>query len=163
VTSQASLIKFSDLYHTGIVVEDVDAAKAEYTDLTGVTWGPEGEVEMPVCFPDGATTVSFRFAYTTQTDECCPAAEAQGSCTLGGPRCARRDIDGEPLVGRVDGENFAVDRMLPELPLVADMNEIFDPTPPVRATLVERLTAELARRGQAVPAMPATPPWAMQT
>jgi Glyoxalase/Bleomycin resistance protein/Dioxygenase superfamily len=66
MTSQTSLIKFSDLYHTGIVVEDVDAAKAEYSDLTGVTWGPEGEVDMPVCLPGGPTTVSFRFAYTTQ-------------------------------------------------------------------------------------------------
>jgi hypothetical protein len=40
------------------------------------------------------------------------------------------------------------------------MNEIFDPTPSVRATLIERLTAELARRDQAVPTMPAAPPWA---
>lgn len=64
------------------------------------------------------------------------------------------------FTGQLDGEDFAVDRMLPELPMVADMNEIFDPTPSVRATLIERLTAELARRDQAVPTMPAAPPWA---
>jgi hypothetical protein len=64
------------------------------------------------------------------------------------------------FVGQLDGGDFVVDRMLPELPMVADMNEIFDPTPPVRATLVERLGIELERRGQAVPEMPTTPPWA---
>lgn len=63
------------------------------------------------------------------------------------------------FVGRLDGSDFTVERMLPELPLVADTNEIFDPTPAVCEAPTNRLTAELARRGQAVPTMPAEPPW----
>jgi catechol 2,3-dioxygenase-like lactoylglutathione lyase family enzyme len=59
-------ISFGQLYHTGIVVEDFEAAKAEYTELMGVTFGFQGEVEMPVWFPDGPKTVTFRFAYTDQ-------------------------------------------------------------------------------------------------
>jgi Glyoxalase/Bleomycin resistance protein/Dioxygenase superfamily len=60
------VIKFSNLFHTGIVVDDIDAAKSEYTDLAGVTWGFQGELEMPVWFPTGPTTVSFCFAYASE-------------------------------------------------------------------------------------------------
>lgn len=59
-------INFGDLYHTGIVVSDVDHAKIEYSDLFGVTWGLEGEAEMPVWLPSGARMVNFKFAYTNE-------------------------------------------------------------------------------------------------
>lgn len=59
-------INFGDLYHTGIVVSDVDHAKIEYSDLFGVTWGLEGEAEMPVWLPSGARVVNFKFAYTNE-------------------------------------------------------------------------------------------------
>ena len=59
-------INFGDLYHTGIVVSDVDRAKVEYSDLFGVTWGLEGEAEMPVWLPGGARKVNFKFAYTNE-------------------------------------------------------------------------------------------------
>lgn len=59
-------INFGDLYHTGIVVSDVDRAKVEYSDLFGVTWGLEGEAEMPVWLPSGARVVNFKFAYTNE-------------------------------------------------------------------------------------------------
>jgi hypothetical protein len=59
-------IAFGELYHTGIVVDDVDAAKAEYTDVMGVGWGPEGEYEVPVWLPDGARTVTFKLAYSSE-------------------------------------------------------------------------------------------------
>ena len=60
------VIKYSNLFHTGIVVDDIEAAKREYSDLAGVTWGFAGEMEMPVWLPTGATTVPFRFAYTRE-------------------------------------------------------------------------------------------------
>src|SRR5688572_25212443 len=60
------LVAFAELYHTGIVVDDVDAAKEEYSDLMGVTWGLEGEVDVPVWMPEGARTMSFRYAYTAE-------------------------------------------------------------------------------------------------
>jgi hypothetical protein len=61
-----SIIKFSNLFHTGIVVEDIDAAKQEYADLLGVGWGFHGEFEMPVWFPSGPSKISFSFAYTAE-------------------------------------------------------------------------------------------------
>ena len=33
------------LYHVGIVVPDVEVAKAHFTDLLGITWGPVVETE----------------------------------------------------------------------------------------------------------------------
>lgn len=62
----ASPVRFGDLYHTGIVVDDVEAAKAEYTDLMGVAWGPEGEFDVGVWLPDGRRNVTFRMAYTAE-------------------------------------------------------------------------------------------------
>ena len=41
-------VRHEDLYHTGIVVEDLDAAIAEFTDLFGLRWGPHLEFELPV-------------------------------------------------------------------------------------------------------------------
>jgi|tagenome__1003787_1003787.scaffolds.fasta_scaffold20948226_2 hypothetical protein len=59
-TSIASI----ELFHTGIVVDDVDAAKAEVTDALGVAWGPEGEADMPVWLPEGPSSITFRYAYS---------------------------------------------------------------------------------------------------
>jgi hypothetical protein len=61
-----SILNHANLFHTGLVVDDVESAKAEYSDVAGVEWGPEGEVEMPVWLLAGPQTISFRFAYTTE-------------------------------------------------------------------------------------------------
>jgi catechol 2,3-dioxygenase-like lactoylglutathione lyase family enzyme len=46
------------LYHVGIVVPDVEAAKAHFTDLLGITWGPVVETEgLPVREGDGAERI----------------------------------------------------------------------------------------------------------
>jgi catechol 2,3-dioxygenase-like lactoylglutathione lyase family enzyme len=59
-------ITFAGLYHTGIVVDDIEAAKAEYGDLMGLTWGYQGESEMPVWSPAGGRTLTFAYAYSDQ-------------------------------------------------------------------------------------------------
>jgi hypothetical protein len=59
-------IKFGELFHTGIAVRDVDAAKAEYADLMDVTFEFQGEVEVPVWLPEGARMLNVKFAYTAQ-------------------------------------------------------------------------------------------------
>jgi Glyoxalase/Bleomycin resistance protein/Dioxygenase superfamily len=63
--SASASVGFADLYHTGIIVDEVEAAKAEYSDLMGVTWGAQGSVEMPILLPDGPKMVTFEYAYTT--------------------------------------------------------------------------------------------------
>jgi hypothetical protein len=46
------------LYHVGIVVPDVEAAMAHFTDLLGITWGPVVETEAyPVREGDGTERI----------------------------------------------------------------------------------------------------------
>jgi catechol 2,3-dioxygenase-like lactoylglutathione lyase family enzyme len=46
------------LYHVGIVVPDVEATKAHFTDLLGITWGPVVETEaFPVREGDGTDRI----------------------------------------------------------------------------------------------------------
>ena len=58
----------------------------------------------------------------------------------------------ETFVGQVmpDGEHvtFTVERTLPELPMMKNPIEVFQPSEEVRSSLLARLEAELSRRGQ---------------
>jgi hypothetical protein len=66
------------------------------------------------------------------------------------------------FVGRVsataDGAHFAVERRLPDLPLMADPAQLWTPQPETKANLMNRLQKELARRGLALPDIPEEPP-----
>jgi hypothetical protein len=66
------------------------------------------------------------------------------------------------LIGDVNagasGTHFAVERMLPDLPLVLDPREIWTPSDAIRQKLSARLEQELARRGQPLPMIPEQPP-----
>jgi hypothetical protein len=61
------------------------------------------------------------------------------------------------------GCEFAVERMLPTLPMMADVTELWAPKPETRERLMGRLTHELERRGLPLPAtpeqLPAPTPW----
>jgi hypothetical protein len=56
----------ADLYHTGIVVHDLEKAKTEMSDQLGLTWGAQGESEQPVVLESGPARLTFGFAYSTQ-------------------------------------------------------------------------------------------------
>ena len=45
-------------YHVGIVVPDLEAAQAYYTDLLGLEWGPVLETDVEVRVGDGSDTCS---------------------------------------------------------------------------------------------------------
>ncbi|HUC38303.1 MAG TPA: VOC family protein [Acidimicrobiales bacterium] len=53
-----------DLYHTGIVVEDFDAAMRWFTDVAGYRWCDELAVEQEVWTPEGERKVPIHFAYS---------------------------------------------------------------------------------------------------
>ena len=54
-------LRHADLFHTGIIVDDLEAAKQELGERLGVTWF-EGGAEVRVLTDDGARTVQT--AYT---------------------------------------------------------------------------------------------------
>ncbi len=66
------------------------------------------------------------------------------------------------FVGQVrpttDGAHFAVERQLPDLPLMADPAQLWMPQPATKANLMDRLERELARRGLALRHVPEKPP-----
>ncbi len=60
-------MRAAGLFHTGVVVEDLDTALAELSELFGYEWCDEINVEQPVQTPAGDTTVEFRFRYSRST------------------------------------------------------------------------------------------------
>jgi catechol 2,3-dioxygenase-like lactoylglutathione lyase family enzyme len=60
-------MSLSEMYHVGIVVRDLDAARAHFTELLGVEWGPVAENEIEIRDGDGNDlVVPNRICYSTQ-------------------------------------------------------------------------------------------------
>ena len=51
-------------FHVGIVVDDLDAALAQLTELFGYRWCDQVAAPSPVALPGGEIVVDFRFAYS---------------------------------------------------------------------------------------------------
>lgn len=60
------MLTTGDVFHTGFVVEDLDAAKRELGSLFELEWTPVEEREMPLRGPDGPFRPTLRFTYTRQ-------------------------------------------------------------------------------------------------
>lgn len=56
---------FIEAYHVGIVVADLDASTAEFSDLLGVQWAAEQHRDLSVTMADRTVQASFRFTYST--------------------------------------------------------------------------------------------------
>lgn len=55
-----------DYFHVGIVVPDLEAAQARFTELLGTEWGPVIETDLPVRLADGTElVVPNRMCYST--------------------------------------------------------------------------------------------------
>lgn len=55
-----------DLYHTGIVVPDLEAATERFSTMAGYSWTRPIEGPLAIRTADGRQTVDFRFAYSLQ-------------------------------------------------------------------------------------------------
>jgi hypothetical protein len=62
------------------------------------------------------------------------------------------------FVGDVTAKNgqiyLRVERALPVLPFLSEANELWEPSPDIREMIMNRLTHEVARRGQSIPKVP---------
>lgn len=58
------MLDITDIYHTGFVVPDLEAAQAEMSAVFGVTWTDVEDREMPVVTPDGPVLARLRFTYS---------------------------------------------------------------------------------------------------
>ncbi len=59
------ILAHADLWHTGIVVDDLQAAKAEIGHELGVTWR-DGGAEVRLITDDGASTVQTAYALSVE-------------------------------------------------------------------------------------------------
>ena len=56
----------SDLYHVGLIVEDIDAAARRLTAVSGYGWTTPVEYTLAVTTADGDYEVPFKFVYSLQ-------------------------------------------------------------------------------------------------
>ncbi|MFD9430081.1 VOC family protein [Streptomyces sp. NPDC060002] len=57
-------LRAADLYHTGIVVSDIDAWKARMGEVAGHRWTRTMSAELPVRLADGDRVLNLRYAYS---------------------------------------------------------------------------------------------------
>jgi lactoylglutathione lyase len=57
-------MKPDDLYHTGIVVDDLDATLNWFTLVAGYRWTDVVDVDQTVLTPSGEVSVPMRMAYS---------------------------------------------------------------------------------------------------
>lgn len=60
-------MKAADLYHVGIVTDDLDGLRDEMSDLLGYEWTAEVSNRTPVCLAGVDTTVDLRLVYSRST------------------------------------------------------------------------------------------------
>jgi catechol 2,3-dioxygenase-like lactoylglutathione lyase family enzyme len=59
-------MSLSELFHVGIVVPDLGAARARFTELLGIEWGPEVGIDNAMFDADGKEiVVPLRMCYST--------------------------------------------------------------------------------------------------
>ncbi|MDA2986341.1 MAG: VOC family protein [Actinomycetota bacterium] len=59
------MMRTESAFHTGFVVDDVEAARDHLSAHLNATWTPVEERDMPLRGPAGPVTVRLRFTYTT--------------------------------------------------------------------------------------------------
>ena len=57
-------MKPENLYHSGIVVDDLDASLDWFTEMAGYRWTDVVEVDQVAQTPDGEVTIPMRMAYS---------------------------------------------------------------------------------------------------
>ena len=62
--TEEDAVKAENLYHTGIVVDDLDATMEWFTKVAGYTWTDVVTVDQEAVTPDGEITIPMRMAYS---------------------------------------------------------------------------------------------------
>lgn len=57
----------ADQFHIGVIVDDLDAALMELTEMFGYEWCPPLAVQTPVVLADGEMMLDLRFTYSVTT------------------------------------------------------------------------------------------------
>jgi len=105
-------LRASDLYHTGIVVADLDAAMERLSAVAGYEWTTPRAFSLPVRIGNDDRTVDFRFAYSLQAPRLELVQEIPDSIWTPAPRNAAHHLgyfvdDVAAVSGRLTEAGFA--------------------------------------------------------
>ncbi len=59
-----AVVRAADQFHVGIVVDDLDTALVDLSELFGYEWCPQLHIQTPVVLPTGEMTLDLRFTYS---------------------------------------------------------------------------------------------------
>lgn len=121
----ANPLQAADLYHTGIVVPDLDAAKARMTELAGYSWTVDLTAEVPVLGSDGEVrTLGMRYVYSLEEPRVELVQEIPGTFWAAGPRLATHHL------GYFCDDLAATSKLLEEAGFRREVCAVFDGVAP---------------------------------
>jgi len=82
----------SDLYHTGIMVPDIEASKAAMTEVAGYGWTETMTGELPIRLADGERGLRIQFAYSLDAPHIELVQEIPGTPWMGAPGIATHHL-----------------------------------------------------------------------
>ncbi|MFJ1969473.1 VOC family protein [Streptomyces sp. NPDC087903] len=82
----------ADLYHTGIVVPDLEASKSTMTAIAGYRWTETMSAELPVRLAEGEQVLRLRFAYSLDAPHIELVQEIPGTPWTAAPHVATHHL-----------------------------------------------------------------------
>jgi hypothetical protein len=82
----------ADLYHTGIVVPDLEASMAAMSEVAGYRWTEIQSAELPIRLADGETVLRLRYVYSLDAPHIELVQEIPGTPWTAAPHVATHHL-----------------------------------------------------------------------
>jgi hypothetical protein len=82
----------ADLYHTGIVVPDLEASMARMSEVAGYRWTEIQSAELPIRLADGETVLRLRYVYSLDAPHLELVQEIPGTPWTAAPHVATHHL-----------------------------------------------------------------------
>jgi hypothetical protein len=82
----------ADLYHTGIVVPDLEASMARMSEVAGYRWTEIQSAELPIRLADGETVLRLRYVYSLDAPHLELVQEIPGTPWTAAPHVAAHHL-----------------------------------------------------------------------
>ncbi|MFK4100301.1 VOC family protein [Streptomyces sp. NPDC019531] len=91
-TNGTAPLRAADLYHTGIVVPDLESSKAALTELAGYRWTETMAADLLVRLADGDRVLPLRYAYSLDAPHIELVQEIPGTPWTAAPHAATHHL-----------------------------------------------------------------------
>lgn len=124
-------LKASDLYHTGIMVPDIEASKATMTEVAGYRWTETMTGELPIRLAGGVRVLRMRFAYSLDAPHIELVQEILGTPWMAAPGIATHHL------GYFCDDLAATIKLLEESGFALEACAVIDGAPSIFAYLLD--------------------------